>query len=172
MTEDALSGKVSSALYSLVSSGSVSTPISSLNLLGKLVSSSHKPPPLRLHDLPRFESILESLSVDWDHGTITLLRDNAGLTLMDANLVRQSQPTAGPSSKKRKRPVDEEAESDTEADNEQHQESDHKNSIPTVSSLSNLSKDMKEIYAMLQKPTAKGRLLAEQVCLCLLACKP
>jgi hypothetical protein len=38
---------------------------------------------------------------------------------------------------------------------------------PTVSSLSNLSKEMKEIYEILQKPTAKGRLLAEQVLSCL-----
>lgn len=162
MTE-ALKTKVSVALCTLVSTGSVSTPLSALNLLAKLVSSAHRPPPLRLHDLPRFESILESLSVDWDHGTITLLRDSAGLTLMDINLVRNTQPTAGPSLRKRKRPVDEEAESDTEADNEEYKETEHKNPIPTVSSLSNLSKDMKEIYAMLQKPTAKGRLLAEQV---------
>lgn len=81
---------------------------------------------------------------------------------MDVNLLRQNQPTASTSSRKRKR-VDEDAESDTEGDNEQLGESEKKEALPTVSSLSNLSKEMKEVYAMLQKPTAKGRLLAEQV---------
>jgi mRNA (2'-O-methyladenosine-N6-)-methyltransferase len=164
MTEDVLKPIVSTSLYSLFSSSSsVSTPITSLKLLAKLISSSHKPLPIRLHDLTRFQSILECLSLDWDHGTITLLRDNSELTIMDVNLVRQIQPTASPTSRKRKR-VDEDAESDTEGDNEQLGESARKEALPTVSSLSNLSKEMKEVYAILQKPTAKGRLLAEQVC--------
>jgi mRNA (2'-O-methyladenosine-N6-)-methyltransferase len=162
MADDPLKGVVSSALHSLVSSKSVSAPISSLNLLGKFIShSSRKPTPLRLHELSRFESILESLSDDWDHGTISLLRESSGLTVMDVKLSRHSPDS---SSRKRKRPVDEEAESDAESDNNGPTELEKKSPIPTVSSLSYLSKEMKEIYAILQKPTAKGRLLAEQVC--------
>lgn len=69
--------------------------------------------------------------------------------------------------KKRKRPpVDEEAES-REGSEHGHSSLEEEEEIrppkPTVSSLSNLSKEMKEIYDMLQQPTAKGRLLAEQV---------
>ena len=68
--------------------------------------------------------------------------------------------------KKRKRPpVDEEAESREGSEHAQSslEEEEIRPLKPTVSSLSNLSEEMKEIYEILQKPTAKGRLLAEQV---------
>jgi mRNA m6A methyltransferase catalytic subunit len=158
---DALRSQVSAALYSLLSSAAVSSPISSLNLLANLISSSVNPPPLRLYELSRFDSILESLSVDWDHGTIILSHDKSGLTIMEFKLA----PQAYNGSKKRKRPVDEEAESDSEADREHHERVERRNITPTVSSLSNLSKEMKEVYSILQRPTAKGKLLAEKVCL-------
>jgi len=72
--------------------------------------------------------------------------------------------------KKRKRPpVDEEAESREGSEHGQSslEEEEIRPPKPTVSSLSNLSKEMKEIYEILQKPTAKGRLLAERVLSCL-----
>ena len=68
--------------------------------------------------------------------------------------------------KKRKRPpVDEEAESREGSEHGQSslEEEEIHPPKPAVSSLSNLNKEMKEIYEILQKPTAKGRLLAEQV---------
>lgn len=77
--------------------------------------------------------------------------------------------------KKRKRPpVDEEAESreGSEHGHSSLEEEEIRPPKPTVSSLSNLNKEMKEIYDILQKPTAKGRLLAEQVLFYLKLCPP
>ena len=171
---DALLPEISSAVRSLFSSRAVTTPISSLNLLGRVITSSRKAPLLRLHDLHRFETILEALSQPhgWEHGTIKVLRDATGVVVMNVVLVKRQAhvPYDGGGAlynpKKRKRPpVDEEAES---RDGSEHgQSSLEEEEIcppkPTVSSLSNLSEEMKEIYEILQKPTAKGRLLAEQV---------
>lgn len=171
---DPLLPEISSAIRSLFSSRVVSTPISSLNLLGCVISLSRKAPLLRLHELQRFEAILEALSQPqgWEHGVITLLRDASGLTVMNVALIKKPAqvPYDGSSTvsnpKKRKRPpVDEEAESREGSEHGQSslEEEEIPPPKPTVSSLSNLSKEMKEIYEILQKPTAKGRLLAEQV---------
>ena len=135
-------------------------------------------PLLRLHELRRFEAILEALSQPqgWEHGTITLLKDASGVTVMNIGLVKKSIQVPYDGSgivsnpKKRKRPpVDEEAESREGSEHGQSslEEEEIHPPKPTVSSLSNLSKEMKEIYEILQKPTAKGRLLAEQVLPCL-----
>jgi mRNA (2'-O-methyladenosine-N6-)-methyltransferase len=171
---DPLLPEISSAIRSLFSSRAVTTPISSLNLLGRLIATSQRAPLLRLHELHRFEAILEALSQpqDWEHGTITLLKDASGATVMNVALVKKSAqvPYDGGNTvsnpKKRKRPpVDEEAESREGSEHGQSsvEEEEMRPPKPTLSSLSNLSKEMKEIYEILQKPTAKGRLLAEQV---------
>ena len=172
---DPLLPEVSSAIRSLFFSRVVTTPISSLNLLGRVICSSRKAPVLRLHELHRFDAILEALSQPqgWEHGTITLLNNASGVTVMNVVLVKKSAqvPYDGSGSfsnpKKRKRPpVDEEAESREGSEHGQSslEEEEIHTPKPTVSSLSNLSEEMKEIYEILQKPTAKGKLLAEQVC--------
>lgn len=169
---DPLLPDISSTIRSLFSSRAASTPISSLNLLGRLIAASRKAPLLRLHELHRFEAILEALSQGWEHGIITLLKDASGVTVMNIALVKKltqvpydgSGVVSNP--KKRKRPpVDEEAESreGSEHGHSSLEEEEIRPPKPTVSSLSNLSKEMKEIYDILQQPTAKGRLLAEQV---------
>ncbi|KAF9780075.1 MT-A70-domain-containing protein [Thelephora terrestris] len=169
---DPLLPEISSAIRSLFSSRAATTPISSLNLLGRLIASSRKAPLLRLHELHRFEAILESLSQPqgWEHGGITLLKNASGVVVMNVVLVKKliqvpydgSNSLANP--KKRKRPVDEEAESQEGSEHGQSslEEEEIRPPKPTASSLSNLSEEMKEIYEILQKPTAKGRLLAEQ----------
>ena len=175
---DPLLPEISAAILPLFSSIAVTTPISSLNLLGRVIASSRRAPLLRLHELHRFEAVLEALSQPqgWEHGTITLLKDASGITVMNVCLTKKSTqvPFDGSSSvsnpKKRKRPpVDEEAESREGSEHGQSslEEEEIRPPMPTVSSLSNLSKEMKEIYEILQKPTAKGRLLAEQVLSCL-----
>jgi len=174
---DPLLPEISSAVRALFSSRTVTTPISSLNLLGRVIATSRKAPPLRLHELHRFEAILEALSQPqgWEHGTIALLKDASDVTVMNVVLVKKSTqvPYDGssivPNPKKRKRPpVDEEAESREGSEHGQSslEEEEIPPPKPTVSSLSNLSREMKEIYEILQKPTAKGRLLAEQVLSC------
>lgn len=172
---DPLLPEISSAIRSLFSSRAVTTPISSLNLLGRVIATSRRAPLLRLYELQRFEAILEALSQPqgWEHGTIALLKDVSGVTVMNVVLVKKSaQVLYGGNStvsnpKKRKRPpVDEEAESreGSEHDQSSVEEEEIRPPKPAVSSLSNLNKEMKEIYEILQKPTAKGRILAEQVC--------
>lgn len=171
---DPLLPEISSTIRSLFSSRAVTTPISSLNLLGRVIASSRKAPLLRLHELHRFEATLEALSQPqgWEHGTIKLLKNTSGVVVMNVILVKKlaQVPYDGsstlPNPKKRKRPpVDEEAESreGSEHGHSSLEEEEIHPPKPTVSSLSNLSEEMKEIYEILQKPTAKGRLLAEQV---------
>ncbi|KDQ64738.1 hypothetical protein JAAARDRAFT_52683 [Jaapia argillacea MUCL 33604] len=174
MTQDILKEVASAAIQTVFTNGKVSAPISSFDLLRQVIVSSGTSsgtPTFRLTDLSRFETILKDLSHTWDHGNIILSDDNAeggggGLTVMDVRL------GSGSSSKhenvfagrKRKRNVDEDADSasgDFAAgeDNEQEREDSVEES---GSALRNLSKEMKEVYAILQKSTAKGRLLAEQ----------
>ena len=171
---DPLLPEISSAIRSLFSSRNATTPISSLNLLGRVIASSRKAPLLRLHELHRFEAILEALSQPqgWEHGTITLLKNTSGLVVMNVFLAKRPAQVpydgsgAVSNPKKRKRPpVDEEAESREGSEHGQSslEEEEIQPPKPTVSSLSNLSEEMKEIYEILQRPTAKGRLLAEQV---------
>ena len=170
---DPLLPEVSSAIRSLFSSRVATTPTSSLNLLGRVIASSRKAPLLRLHELHRFEAILEALSQPqgWEHGTITLLKNASGVVVMNVILLKKLThvPYDGnvlSNPKKRKRPpVDEEAESREGSEHEHSslEEEEIPPPKPTVSSLSNLTEEMKEIYEILQKPTAKGRLLAEQV---------
>ena len=67
--------------------------------------------------------------------------------------------------RKRKRQVDEDAES-TAGDSEEQQdkaEQARPRAKPAPTTLASLSKDLKEVYNILQRSTAKGRLLAEQV---------
>lgn len=65
--------------------------------------------------------------------------------------------------KKRKRVVDEDADS-AAGSGDEAEESYEEVKMP-VSALESLTKDLKEVYTVLQKSTARGRLLAEQVCL-------
>ena len=171
---DPLLPEISSAIRSLFSTRVVTTPISSLNLLGRIIASSHKAPLLRLHELHRFEGILESLSQPqgWEHGTVTLLKNSSGVVVMNVVLVKKltlvpyDSSSGSSNPKKRKRPpVDEEAESREGSEHGQSsvEEEEIRPPKPAASSLSNLSVEMKEIYEILQKPTARGKLLAEQV---------
>ncbi|KAJ6629237.1 MT-A70-domain-containing protein [Mycena sp. CBHHK59/15] len=167
MSTDALKVVAASALCTLFSSGRVSTPITSTQLLLRVVAT--KPPPgllpntstaprFRLTDLAVFESILESLSLTWDQGTLSLLRDNGELTVMDLSLVSLGQPIGDLNPRKRKRVIDEEADSAAGDDDAEEPYSES----PTTTTLGSLSKELREVYAIMQRGTAKGRLLAEQ----------
>ncbi|KAA1466102.1 MT-A70-domain-containing protein [Dentipellis sp. KUC8613] len=69
-------------------------------------------------------------------------------------------PAPGGAVKKRKRVVDEDADSAAGSGDEADEVVDEVKK--PVTALEGLSKDLKEVYAILQKSTAKGRLLAEQ----------
>jgi mRNA (2'-O-methyladenosine-N6-)-methyltransferase len=66
-------------------------------------------------------------------------------------------------SRKRKRVVDEDADSAAGNDDDEEEE-DIGLGGSQSSTLGNLTNQLREVYAILKKSTAKGRLLAEQVC--------
>ncbi|KAJ6599315.1 MT-A70-domain-containing protein [Mycena vulgaris] len=171
MSVDALRIVASSALYTLFSSGRASAPITSTQLLIRVITTKTPPglllntstaPRFRLTDLRCFESILESFSPTWEHGTLSLSRENGELTVMDVSLVSSgvAQSALGESlnPRKRKRVVDEEADSAAGDDDAEEPSFDS----PALTTLGSLSKELREVYAIMQKGTAKGRLLAEQ----------
>jgi len=69
-------------------------------------------------------------------------------------------------SRKRKRVVDEDADSAAGNDNDDDDEEEEEDigmGGSQSSTLTNLTNQLREVYAILQKSTARGRLLAEQV---------
>ncbi|KAJ7638541.1 MT-A70-domain-containing protein [Roridomyces roridus] len=154
-TTDELKAVASAALRSLFLSGKVSAPITASQLLIRAIPLSTGPR-FRLTDLSRFESILESFAASWEHGTLSVSRGNGELTVMDVTF-NNSGVLLGQSlhPRKRKRVVDEEADS---ADGD----AEETTLEPQATTLGSLSKELREVYAIMQTGTAKGRLLAEQ----------
>ncbi|KAI0939561.1 hypothetical protein AcV5_000939 [Taiwanofungus camphoratus] len=172
--DDKLKIVASSALQSLFASKKVVVPISAFDLLTRVIASGPPPsgllpgpgppPRFRLTDRTRFEAILESLAQSWDHGHISVSREepDGGLTVMDVQLGTPGGLALG---RKRKRVVDEDADSaagDAEQEEEERFEQMRARMKPAPSTLASLSKDMRAVYNILQRSTAKGRLLAEQ----------
>ena len=194
MSNDELKIVVTTALKLLLSSHKLNTPIASMDLLisvmttkmpSGLLPDGNPTPRFRLTDLSRFEKIVEDLSQTWTEGKVVISRDDSSKKLMIWEVVLQQNglvgsnkssmgagsfssvanagDTSGPGSRKRKRVVDEDA--DSAAGDEESYLDEEDNAGNSQSSLANLSKEMREVYTILQKSTAKGRLLAEQVCL-------
>lgn len=170
-----------SALTTLLASGNLNFPISSTDLLCRVVatkvpagllpgSSSSKNTRFRLVDQSRFEYILETLSRTWDERTITLSRDNGELSVLDITLAQSGASFTSAeggggeasNSRKRKRVIDEEA--DSAAGGEDGDDSFEDDLEPQPNTpLKSLSKELRDVYTILQQSTARGRLLAEQV---------
>ncbi|KZT12930.1 MT-A70-domain-containing protein [Laetiporus sulphureus 93-53] len=174
--DDRLKLVASSALLNLFSSYKVTTPISSFDLLTRVIASGPPPagllpgpgppPTFRLTDLSRFETVLESLSETWEHGNISVLREarDGELMVMEVNVGEAASSAALGHGRKRKRVVDEDADSaagDAEEEEDERLEQMRARMKPAPTTLASLSKDMKEVYNILQRSTAKGRLLAE-----------
>ncbi|KIK67042.1 hypothetical protein GYMLUDRAFT_37078 [Collybiopsis luxurians FD-317 M1] len=160
------------ALLSLFTSGAVSTPISSKDLLTrvityKLPSLPSNLPRFRLTDLFKFEAALESLAHDWDSAELKLVREDGQVVVMDVVFPNGlSTTTSGLdfNPRKRKRVIDEEA--DSAAGSEPEEEEDDK-AIQEIggykqSGLAGFSKQQREVYALMQKGTAKSKLIAER----------
>ncbi|KAF9563726.1 MT-A70-domain-containing protein [Agrocybe pediades] len=187
MSGDALRIVATTALTCLLFSHKLRTPLTSLELLTRVIGTklpagllpdSQVPPKFRLTDLSRFERILEDLSTNWADGHISLSRDEATNKMMiwEVGLDStgsgarhpsgsSSSTTAGEGSglvsKKRKRVVDEDA--DSAAGDEEEVAYDGDDVVgSSASTLASLNVEMREVYMLLQKSTAKGKLLAEQ----------
>lgn len=169
MPDDELQPFVSDILYNLFSANKSLCPISSLNLLLRIIQHSKERPILRLTELPRFNAILTSLSTHWDKGSLCIAQEGDQVTVVDVLLsTGRPKETLGDSflnSRKRKRVIDEEADSAAGDENEEEEEEafPHESQKHLWSTLANLSKEQREVYAMVQRGTAKGRLLAEEV---------
>lgn len=149
-------------IQQLASSGKLPTPISASELLAKFISSPFTTNGVnfRLTDSQKLETILEEFANSWDAGLLSVQRDKNGLSL--TRVILNTFPKGTVPSRKRKRQVDEDADSAEETEVLSNSQS-AKSSRPAAS-LSNLSRDLQEIYALLRKGTAWNKLLAEQVC--------
>ncbi|KAK7695628.1 hypothetical protein QCA50_000264 [Cerrena zonata] len=174
--EEKLKAVASTTLNALFSASKVETPIASFDLLSRVIThgppagvlpNNERPPNFRLTQLTLFERILERLSESWEYGRIKIVRDgdSGELTVLDVRLGEShttQTPVDASHSRKRKRVVDEDADSAAgDAEEEQDNiETTHKR--PPPSTLDSLSQEMQEVYSLLQRGTAKNRLLAEQ----------
>ncbi|VDC02590.1 unnamed protein product [Peniophora sp. CBMAI 1063] len=158
-------GAVATILYELYSHSEAHAPITSAELLASVIAhglakAPDSRPVLRLTDGVRFERILEALSKHWEYGTIALARDATGLTVVDVHLGAGSPYPVHRTLGKRKRVKDEEADSAAGSGDEGDETPDEILSPSTT--LGALSKELREVYAILQSSTAKGKILAEQ----------
>lgn len=160
MVSDELKQVTSRLLQELFSSGKVQAPISAFHLLVQFISlpsASSNKPAFRLTDQHKLEEALQDLSESWDAGSLVLLRDDDGLTILQVQLETGSTQ----SNRKRKRLLDEDA--DSAEEEEALSAMSPTKSTSNMTALNTLSKDMQEIYALLQRGTARGKLLAEEV---------
>ncbi|KAK0490640.1 MT-A70-domain-containing protein [Armillaria novae-zelandiae] len=160
MSNEELTVVASAALQHLLGKGSLTVPISSIDLLVRvltykppqgLIMNKPKAPRFRLTDLTRFEAILESLSQSWDQGSLTFIKENGEFNVLDLRLASSSS----------NRVIDEEADS-AAGDDESEDSSSEDGVNQPRSALASLSKEQRQVFAIIQKSTAKGRLLAEQ----------
>ncbi|KAF9263609.1 MT-A70-domain-containing protein [Marasmius fiardii PR-910] len=162
------------ALQRLVTTGKLSMPISSRDLLVRVVTcklphdlfpDTSVIPGFRLTDLSLFESILVKIACDWDEAEICYTKDKDEFTVIDVLLPNgqaasnHSVSCSSGNFRKRKHVIDEEA--DSAAGDEPEEFSGEQFETPSTG-LSRLSKEQREVYTILQKSTAKGRLMAEQ----------
>ncbi|KAF8165010.1 MT-A70-domain-containing protein [Crassisporium funariophilum] len=142
-------------------------------------------PKFRLTDLAKFERIVEELAGGgWADGRIVWTREGGlggrmmiweiGLGLGGRGVLGGGASgiglgsgvgTGGEGVRKRKRVVDEDADSAAGDEEEEEEEEEGNAGLEdgrVGSTLANLSAEMREVYTILQRSTAKGRLLAEQ----------
>ncbi|KAI9507701.1 MT-A70-domain-containing protein [Russula earlei] len=172
MSDEQFRNLVSDTLYSLFSSSSIHTPVGSLELLSNAITTDLGPtagdpatpqkPRFRLTDRSRFENAIEALAKNWERGSVSIIRDESGVTVTDVHLgsVNGAEAPARVIGK-RKRVKDEDADSAAGSGDEAEDAYDEEAQKPCTT-LSNLPKEVKEVYAFLRRSTAKGRLLAEQ----------
>lgn len=154
MSDDELKTVAASAIYSLFNSRKLCAPISAMELLTSVMTFKSLTPNgpgsvrFRLTDISRFESILQTLSQAWEKGTISLSRENGALTVMEVNLDSPVHDRASLgeslSPRKRKRVIDEEADSAAgDEEDEVPSFDDYSNSLASSSKLGGLTKELR-----------------------------
>jgi mRNA m6A methyltransferase catalytic subunit len=157
---------LSAGLLNLISN-KVSLPLRSPELLRHLITSTPRTPgarpAFRLPDRPILERCLRILARNWEHGSLFLQQDQSGeLVLVDAQLGGSTRPAE----RKRKRSTEDDADSAVGSDMEGSmgaEEDMYLANGDTGPRLGQLSVELKEVYALLQRGTAKAKLLAEEV---------
>lgn len=158
---DDLKLAASQSLCQLINDGKLYLPVSSSHLLREFVALGPIPPSVasfRLTDLRKLEAILEELAAHWDAGTLSIIRDNNEVSLIHASC--NSSGLASTRKRKREPEIDEDADSAEESESKKEIKSRGISTVP----MSGLSMETRETYGLLQRGTAKGKLLAEQVC--------
>ncbi|KZT38972.1 MT-A70-domain-containing protein [Sistotremastrum suecicum HHB10207 ss-3] len=158
---DSFLSTVSSALHRLLQDPhkyKLHFPLTSRELFFKCISSSPVTPgsnasPIRLPDLPRFERALEQFSQTWELGEIVLNKSTDNSDVLILNISLGARKANG---KKRKR--DEEDDSGEDEDETSTDAATKKEDMP----LGVFSPELQEVYALIQRGTAKKRLLAQQ----------
>ncbi|KAH9978009.1 hypothetical protein BGW80DRAFT_1539426 [Lactifluus volemus] len=165
MADEQFKNLVSDTLYSLFSSSKIHTPVGSLELLSTAISADlgSTPSGSMTSPKPRFRlTDCRASTKHWDRGSISIVRDDSGVTVTDVHLGSTSNTEAATRvTGKRKRVKDEDADSAAGSGDEAEDAYEEEVQKPCTT-LANLPKDLKEVYAFLQRSTAKGRLLAEQ----------
>jgi mRNA (2'-O-methyladenosine-N6-)-methyltransferase len=175
MADEQFRTLVSDTLHSLFSSSKIHTPVGSLELLSTAIaadlgctasasdSTSPPKPRFRLTDRSRFEGVIEALAKRWERGSISIIRDENGVTVTDVHLgPGSSAENTARVTGKRKRVRDEDADS-AAGSGDEAEDAYEEDAQKPCTTLATLSKELKEVYAFLQRSTTKGRLLAEQV---------
>jgi len=178
MSDEELRVLASTTLLHLFTSEKATAPISSMDLLVKVIACRAIPglpnpeasaPRLRLTDLKRFESTLESFSQGWEHGVMRLSREGpeARMSVLEVRMNGGADSWACGTDtgglRKRKRVIDEDADSAAGNEDDDEYTEEYKRDAASSTPLGGLNKELREVYAILQRGTAKGRLLAEQV---------
>ncbi|KAG9025545.1 hypothetical protein FRB95_010071 [Tulasnella sp. JGI-2019a] len=150
---------VSSALRAIFSPPcTVRLPINSNDLLTAIISwilTAHPIPTgrLKLTDLKELEDLLVDFAQTWEHGTIIIEYDKSAQIahrLISQVTVEEVQVNP-PLVQKRKR-----------RENSGEPETPVSQNRPEVLDAHHISHDLRQVYMMLQRGTAKGKLLAEQ----------
>ncbi|KAG8989226.1 hypothetical protein FRB90_002345 [Tulasnella sp. 427] len=134
----------------------LSAPIDSAKLLTYIVSWSltagiQKGSRLRLTEVQLLEDILEEFAERWNYGDLEISWTNdtsGGMAVGNISRVVVTRVQVEEPLRKRKR--------------ESSEEPPVSEQLPPVQDAHHISEDLREVYMMLQKGTAKGRLLAEQ----------
>ena len=141
--------QLESELKQLFATVTLRFPLSSSRILGRLIANGSS---VRLSDISRLESLLSKFAISWEAGSITIRHDIGGISVLHASVTQES----GYSPLKRKR-------SDTDDDSAIKDNPRPYHGLGPPIQLLTADTNLQDVYTLLQKGTARAKLLAEQV---------